>query len=172
MNSQTACQEQDEHWMQHALALADRAAAEGEVPIGAVIVRDGVLLAEGWNRPIASHDPTSHAEINALRAAAAAEGNYRLTGATLYVTIEPCLMCVGALIHARIQRLVFGATEPRTGAVHSVLPLLQDEAAGGLGKSRLNHYLEVTGGVLADTCAARMRDFFRQRRLKASAASA
>ena len=154
----------DERWMRHALALAERAAAEGEVPIGAVIVRNEECIAEGWNRPIASHDPTSHAEINALRAAAAAEANYRLPDTTIYVTIEPCLMCVGALLHARIKRLVYGATEPRTGAVESVLPLLQDAVADGPGKSRLNHYLEVRGGVLAEECAVLMRDFFRQRR--------
>ena len=107
----------DEFWMARALTLAESAAGEGEVPVGAVVVRDGEVVGEGWNRPIIAHDPTGHAEVNALRDAAARAGNYRLSGATLYVTIEPCTMCFGALMHARIARLVYGAREPRAGSV-------------------------------------------------------
>ncbi len=110
--------DEDARWMRHALALAARAAEAGEVPVGAVLVKDGVLLAEGYNRPIIDHDPSGHAEMIALRAAAKSEGNYRLTGTTLYVTLEPCVMCAGAIIHARVQRLVFGAADPKAGAVH------------------------------------------------------
>ena len=146
----------DERWMHAALALAERAGARGEVPVGAVVVRDGVLLGAGHNQPIASNDPTAHAEIVALRAAAGAAGNYRLPGAALYVTLEPCLMCAGALVHARIARLVFGAMEPKAGAVvsnHCVL------AAAGL-----NHRVTVTGGVLAEESAALVQTFFAARR--------
>ena len=146
----------DERWMRAALALAERAGARGEVPVGAVVVRDGALLGAGHNRPIGSNDPTAHAEIVALRAAASAVGNYRLPGANLYVTVEPCLMCAGALVHARIARLVFGALEPKAGAVvsnHCVL------AAAGL-----NHRVTVTGGVLAEESAALLQTFFAARR--------
>jgi tRNA(adenine34) deaminase len=146
----------DAHWMSRALELAQRAEAEGEVPVGAVLVRDGVVLGEGWNRPIAAADPTAHAEIEALRAAARAEANYRLPGSTLYVTIEPCTMCAGALVHARVARLVYGAPEPRAGAIES--------AARALETPGLNHRVAVTAGVLAEPCAARVRDFFRARR--------
>jgi tRNA(adenine34) deaminase len=144
------------HWMQHALALARRAEALGEVPVGAVVVRDGVVLGEGWNRPITDHDPTAHAEIVALRAAAQAAGNYRLPGSTLYVTLEPCLMCTGAMVHARVERLVFGAYDAKRGAAGS-----QFDAFTAPG---LNHRVEVTGGVLAEECAALLQAFFRQRR--------
>lgn len=148
--------EADARWMQHALRLARRAADLGEVPVGAVLVRDDEVVAEGWNRPIASHDPSAHAEMVALRQAAAALRNYRLGGLTLYVTLEPCVMCAGAIIHARIGRLVFGATDPKAGAVNSVYDVIANP--------RLNHALEWTGGVLADECGALLQEFFRARR--------
>ncbi len=143
--------------MREALALAGAAFARGEVPIGAVVVVDGRIVAQGHNRPISDVDPTAHAEIVALRAAAAALGNYRLTGATLYVTVEPCLMCVGALVHARIGTVVFGATEPKSGALTSTV-----RAAELPG---LNHRLAVVGGVLEEDCGDLMRRFFRERRV-------
>lgn len=147
----------DEHWLRHALGLAERAAAEGEVPVGAVLIgADGALLAEGWNRPIALHDPTAHAEIMAMRAGASALGNYRLTGTTLYVTLEPCAMCAGAIIHARVGRLVFGASDPKAGAVNSVYDLI--------GRPQLNHVVAWQGGVLEAECAEQLRAFFRARR--------
>jgi tRNA(adenine34) deaminase len=146
----------DETWMQHALTLAQRAAAQGEVPVGALVVMDGRVLGEGWNQPIQRHDPTAHAEIMALRAAAAAVGNYRLSDCTLYVTLEPCIMCAGAIIHARIQRLVFGAADPKAGAVNAVYDVIS--------QPRLNHRLDWTGGVLEAECGQLLRDFFRQRR--------
>lgn len=155
--------EEDERWMRHALALAERAEREGEVPVGAVLVCGGELIAEGWNRPIGTHDPTAHAEIDALRAGGARLGNYRLTGATLYVTLEPCPMCVGALIHARIARLVFGAHDPKTGAAGSVFDLLTSP--------RHNHRVQVEGGVLAEESAARLQAFFRARRGRAAPAA-
>jgi len=142
--------------MRHALALAQQAAAQGEVPVGAVLVKDGVLLSEGYNRPIIDHDPAGHAEMIALRAGAKAIGNYRLTGTTLYVTLEPCVMCAGAIIHARVQRLVFGAPDPKAGAVHSHYDVI--------AKPRLNHVVQWTGGVLADECGQLLRDFFKARR--------
>jgi tRNA(adenine34) deaminase len=146
----------DEHWMGLALEEAAHAAQAGEVPVGAVVVLDGRLLGAGHNAPIASHDPTAHAEIVALRAAARAASNYRLTGATLYATIEPCVMCCGAAVHARIARLVYGADDAKAGAVRSVHQLLDD--------ARLNHRVEVTGGVRAVECGARLSDFFRAKR--------
>ncbi len=146
----------DQRWMQRALALAEQAAAKGEVPVGAVLVRDGQLIAEGHNRPITDHDPSGHAEMIALRAAAKLEGNYRLTGTTLYVTLEPCVMCAGAIIHARVQRLVFGAADPRAGAVHSLYDVIANP--------RLNHRVEWVGGVLEAECGQLLRDFFRARR--------
>jgi tRNA(adenine34) deaminase len=146
----------DETWMQHALTLAQRAAAQGEVPVGALVVLDGRVIGEGWNQPIQRHDPTAHAEIMALRAAAAAVGNYRLSACTLYVTLEPCIMCAGAIIHARIQRLVFGAADPKAGAVNAVYDVIS--------QPRLNHRLDWTGGVLEAECGQLLRDFFRQRR--------
>ncbi|MAS10601.1 tRNA adenosine(34) deaminase TadA [Salinisphaera sp.] len=148
--------EADRRWMQHALALARRAEAAGEVPVGAVVVRDDRLLGEGWNCPIAEHDATAHAEIRALRAACAAVGNYRLPGATLYATLEPCAMCAGAIGHARIERVVYGADDFRAGAVHSIFSVF-DEA-------RLNHRVAHVGGVLAEESAALLRAFFRARR--------
>lgn len=146
----------DEHWMRLALALAARAAAAGEVPVAAILVADGQMLGEGWNCPIGSHDPTAHAEINALRAAARQRGNYRLIDTTLYVTLEPCVMCVGALIHARVARLVFGAREPRAGAVVSRFRLLEADC--------FNHRVSWREGVLATECGAQLVNFFRARR--------
>ncbi|MDH5446219.1 MAG: tRNA adenosine(34) deaminase TadA [Gammaproteobacteria bacterium] len=148
----------DLFWMQHALELAKRAADEGEVPVGAVLIKNNEVIGEGWNRPIASHDPSGHAEINAMRAASEKLANYRLVDSTLYVTLEPCVMCAGAIIHARIKRLVYGATEPRTGAVESVFNVLTDE--------RHNHKVEVTGGLLGGESASLLQDFFRARRVK------
>lgn len=142
--------------MRRALALADRAAQEGEVPVGAVVVRDQQLLGEGWNQVIGSSDPTAHAELVALRAAAAAVGNYRLPEALLYVTLEPCTMCAGALIHARIGRLVFAAREPRAGVVCSTAALLDQPCS--------NHRVAWQEGVLAPESAGRLRAFFRARR--------
>lgn len=147
----------DEHWMRHALSLAQRAAEQGEVPVGAVLVdQNGELLAEGYNRPISDHDPSAHAEMQALRAAAKVLGNYRLTGSTLYVTLEPCVMCAGAIVHARVQRLVFGAPDPKAGAVNAVYDVISNP--------RLNHRVEWTGGVLEAECGQILRDFFRARR--------
>ncbi len=149
--------ETDHHWMQHALELARQAETEDEVPVGAVLIEsNGELLAEGWNGPIGASDPTAHAEIRTLRAAAEKVGNYRLPGTTLYVTLEPCPMCAGAIVHARVARVVFGAPDPRTGAAGSVFNLLQSDA--------LNHRAEVTGGVLAEESAQLLREFFRNRR--------
>ena len=142
--------------MRRALSLADRAADEGEVPVGAVVVLNGELVGEGWNEPIALSDPTAHAEIVALRDAARALGNYRLPGSTLYVTLEPCTMCVGAIIHARVSRLVFGAREPRAGVVCSTTAMLDE--------SRYNHRVEWTEGVLAEESSRRLQGFFRSRR--------
>ena len=146
----------DETWMREALALAEQAVAAGEVPVGALVVRDGVVLGRGWNSPISSNDPTAHAEVVALRDAAQQQANYRLAGATLYVTIEPCTMCFGALMHARISRLIYGATEPRAGTCISQLRLPE--------QTFYNHRIEVIGGVLAEQSAAMLRAFFRQRR--------
>ena len=142
--------------MQHALALAAKAEAEGEVPVGAVLVQDDGIVAEGWNRPIGSHDPTAHAEVMALRAAGQVLHNYRFTGTTLYVTLEPCLMCVGAIVHARVARLVFGAHDPKSGAVESVCRAF--ELPG------LNHRVTVTGGLLAEECGDLLKAFFHARR--------
>jgi len=142
--------------MRHAIELACRARDEGEVPVGAVVVHAGELVGEGWNRPIAAHDATAHAEIQALRAACASLGNYRIGGATLYVTLEPCAMCAGAMVHARIERLVYGAQDPKTGAAGSVFDIVRAPA--------LNHQLIVEGGVLGEDCGALLREFFRQRR--------
>ena len=143
-------------FMKRALDHARQAEAAGEVPVGAVIVKDGVIVAEGWNHPIGAHDPTAHAEIVALRAAGAALGTYRLTGTTLYVTLEPCAMCASAMVHARVQRLVYAATDPRAGAAGSVFNIVQHPS--------LNHRIECTGGVLADECGALLRSFFVARR--------
>jgi len=142
--------------MAEALALAVVAAQSGEVPVGAVVVLEGVVVGRGHNTPIGAHDPTAHAEIRALRDAAARIGNYRLPGATLYATLEPCAMCAGALMHARVARVVFGAPDPKTGACGSVVDLF--------GEPRLNHHAVVRGGVMLEECAAVLREFFRARR--------
>lgn len=146
----------DETHMRRALELARRAADAGEVPVGAVVVKEGRIIGEGWNRPIGNRDTTSHAEIEAIRAANRATGNYRIPGANLYVTLEPCAMCIGAMFHARIARVVFGAPDPKTGAAGSVIDLFAE--------SRLNHHATVEGGVLGDECSALLRDFFAARR--------
>ncbi len=146
----------DERWMREALALARDAEAHGEVPVGAVLVRDGVAFGRGFNHPIASSDPTAHAEIQALREAAATIGNYRLEGFTLYTTLEPCVMCAGALVHARVSRLVFGARDLRFGGVRSKFRLADSEI--------LNHRVEIVEGVLAADCVELMEAFFRRRR--------
>jgi tRNA(adenine34) deaminase len=145
-----------EHWMRRALTLADRAGEEGEVPVGAVVVRDDQLLGEGWNQVIGGVDPSAHAEINALRDAARVVGNYRLPGAVLYVTLEPCTMCAGALVHARISELVFAAPEPRAGVVCSHQNLLDQDW--------YNHRVSWRGGVLAAESSARLKAFFQARR--------
>ena len=142
--------------MREALALAAEAAAAGEVPVGAVVVRDGEVIGRGRNGPVRSHDPTAHAEIAALRDAAAHAGNYRLPGATLYVTLEPCAMCVGAFIHARVQTVVYGATEPKSGAMESTQRAHEHPA--------LNHQVTVVSGVLAAECREVLQAFFKQRR--------
>ncbi len=146
----------DEHFMQLALAQAELAAKSGEVPVGAVVVQGGQVIATGRNAPIEGHDPTAHAEIAALRAAAQTLGNYRLPGCTLYVTLEPCAMCSGAMLHARLQRVVFGAPDPKTGAAGSVINLFD--------QPQLNHQTALQGGVLADESAALLKAFFSQRR--------
>ena len=146
----------DAHYMRRALELAACASDMGEVPVGAVLVADGEIIAEGWNQPIAQADATAHAEIDVLRRAGSMRQNYRLTGATLYVTVEPCAMCAGALVHARIDRLVFGAPEPRAGAIVSQQTFLD--------QAYLNHRVLWRGGVLEPECAEMMRVFFRQRR--------
>jgi tRNA(adenine34) deaminase len=148
--------EQDESWMRHALRLAQRAEFLGEVPVGAVLVKDNRCLAEGWNSPISTHDVTAHAEINAIREAGKALANYRLVNSTLYVTLEPCVMCMGAIVHARIKRLVFGAHDPKRGAVCNALNLADAEF--------LNHTVCWQGGVLEEDCSELLRDFFRNRR--------
>ena len=146
----------DPAFMQLALEQAQHAWSLGEVPVGAVIVKDGVVIATGFNQPIGSHDPTAHAEIVALRAAAAKLGNYRLPGCELYVTLEPCAMCSGAMLHARLARVVYGALDPKTGVCGSVLDLF--------GQEQLNHHTEVVGGVMADEASAMLKAFFAERR--------
>ncbi len=149
-------QASDEAWMAEALGLAHAAAARGEVPVGAVVVKDGAIVGRGGNATISSSDPTAHAEIVALRDAGRVLGNYRLPGCDLYVTIEPCAMCAGAILHARIERLVFGANDPKTGACGSVVDLFD--------LPRLNHHATVTRGVLAGECGGLLSDFFDARR--------
>jgi tRNA(adenine34) deaminase len=146
-----------DEFMREALRLAALAAAQGEVPVGAVVVRDGRIIGRGSNRPITTNDPTAHAEIVALREAAAAEGNYRLPGCELYVTLEPCAMCVGAMVHARIGRIVYGTRDPKTGACGSIVDLPALTA--------WNHHGRFEGGVLADECGAVLRQFFADRRM-------
>ncbi|MBI48592.1 MAG: tRNA adenosine(34) deaminase TadA [Marinobacter sp.] len=147
---------EDEHWMNRALQLAGEAAAKGEVPVGAVVVLDGKEIGAGFNAPISGCDPTAHAEIRALRDAAARVGNYRLPDATLYVTLEPCTMCVGAIVHGRISRLVYGAREPKAGAIESARRTLEEP--------HLNWDVTAVGGVLSDQCSRVITEFFSQRR--------
>ena len=149
-------QNTDEAWMRYAFRLAQRAEQQGEVPVGAIVVKDERCIAEGWNASIATHDPTAHAEMVALRQAGLALENYRLCDATLYVTLEPCVMCMGAISHARVKRLVFGAFDPKRGAVCHALSLTD--------ASFLNHRISWVGGVLEAECSGQLRDFFRARR--------
>lgn len=152
----------DDDFMGVALELAREAATLDEVPVGAVVVRDGEIVGRGFNQPIGRHDPTAHAEVMALRDAAECLGNYRLPGCTLYVTLEPCAMCIGAIFHARIARVVFGARDPKTGAAGSVIDLFAEE--------RLNHHAEIVGGVRAEQCGALLSSFFAARRQKTALA--
>lgn len=147
----------DAGWMVHAMGLARRAEEAGEVPVGAVLVRDGEVIGEGWNRPIRDCDPTAHAEIVALRAAGKKADNYRLPGTVLYVTLEPCPMCAAAIVHARVRLVVFGAFDPKSGAAGSQFQLLPSDG-------RFNHRTECVGGVLEDDCGALLRKFFRAKR--------
>ena len=148
--------QQVEYWMRHALDLARRAWEQGEVPVGAVLVQNDRVIGEGWNRPIGQHDPTAHAEIMALRQGGKVLANYRLLDTTLYVTLEPCVMCAGAMVHSRISRLVYGAHDIKSGAAGSLLDVL--------GHPGMNHQVELQRGVLAEECAAMLSDFFRMRR--------
>lgn len=146
----------DEDFMREALLLAHEAEALGEVPVGAVVVKDGVIVGRGFNHPIAAHDPSAHAEVMALRDAARQLGNYRLPGCSLYVTLEPCVMCAGAIFHARIARVVYGAPEPKTGAAGSAVNLF--------GLAHMNHHADIVGGVLAPECAGLVSSFFARKR--------
>lgn len=146
----------DELWMAEALRSAQRALQSGEVPVGAVVICDHKVVGRGWNRNLTDSDPTAHAEIIALREAGANVGNHRLEGCELFVTIEPCAMCAGAMVHARLSRLIYGAEDPKAGAVHSIMEVLNHP--------RLNHRMEVRGGVLAGRCAELLQAFFRDRR--------
>ncbi len=150
----------DAQAMALALAQAALAGAAGEVPVGAVVLKDGVVIAAGYNAPIGTHDPSAHAEMQALRAAAQVLGNYRLPECELFVTLEPCAMCAGAMLHARLKRVVFGAADPKTGAAGSVIDIF--------AQTQLNHQTQVQGGLLAQECAEVLQTFFRQRRLKAA----
>ena len=149
---------EDEIYMRIAIELAQQAAAAGEVPVGAIVVKDGIVIGRGGNSPIDTHDPTAHAEIAALRDAAKNLGNYRLVGCSLYVTLEPCAMCTGAIQHARIARLVYGANDPKTGACGSIVNLMAEP--------RLNHHAEVTSGILASECGTLLSEFFSAKRKK------
>ena len=146
----------DELWMQRALELAREAERMGEVPVGAVLVANDESVAEAWNQPVAAHDPTAHAEILALRQAGEKLGNYRLNDATLYITLEPCAMCAGAIVHARIARVVYGAKDPRAGAGGSVFQILDSD--------KLNHRTQITGGILEAACTEILQEFFRKKR--------
>ncbi len=148
--------ELDRQFMQQALNQARLGAAADEVPVGAVLVRDGHIISTGFNQPITNSDPSAHAEMMALRAAAQSESNYRLPGTTLYVTLEPCTMCAGAMLHARVERVVFGATDPKTGAAGSVLNVFSEK--------QINHQTQVEGGIMSDECGQVLRDFFKERR--------
>ena len=146
----------DEYWMMQALKLADQAEAEGEIPVGAIVVQDNTIIAQGWNRSICTHDPSAHAEMLAIRNAGQHLKNYRMLDCTLYVTLEPCSMCAGLLVHSRIKRLVYGADDAKTGAVNSVVNLVQHP--------QFNHQIEVTSGVLAQECGNKLSAFFKRRR--------
>ncbi|BET97423.1 tRNA adenosine(34) deaminase TadA [Xenorhabdus taiwanensis] len=146
----------DEYWMRRAIDLAMQAQAKGEIPVGAVLVADNKVIAEGFNHPITDHDPTAHAEIIALRRGGRQLQNYRLLNTTLYVTLEPCVMCAGAMVHSRIQRLVYGASDMKTGAAGSLIDILRHPG--------MNHQIEITGGVLAEECSTMLSAFFKQRR--------
>ena len=148
--------ELDHQFMQQAIEQAQLAALEGEVPVGAVLVRDGKVISKAFNQPITHHDPSAHAEMLALRAAAKAEENYRLPGSTLYVTLEPCTMCAGAMLHARVDRVVYGAPDPKTGAAGSVLDVFSSK--------QINHQTTVEGGVMGEECGQLLRSFFKERR--------
>ena len=150
-----------EYWMRHALTLAQRAWDEGEVPVGAVLVHNNQVIGEGWNRPIGRHDPTAHAEIMALRQGGLVQQNYRLLDTTLYVTLEPCVMCAGAMVHSRIGRLIFGARDAKTGAAGSLIDVLHHPG--------MNHRVEIVEGILRDECAGMLSAFFRQRRAEKKA---
>jgi len=147
---------EDQQWLRHALSLAHYAANQGEIPVGAIIVQEGRCIAEGWNQPISTHDPTAHAEIIALRRAAEYLKNYRLLDTTLYVTLEPCVMCAGAILQARVKRVVFGAYDPKAGAAGSRFDVLRD--------TRHNHQLDCIGGILADECGELLQTFFQNQR--------
>lgn len=151
----------DQQWMQQALLQADKAAQQGEIPVGAILVKDDVVIGQGWNQSIMLNDPSAHAEMLAIRQAGATLNNYRLIDTTLYVTLEPCSMCAGLLVHSRIKRLVFGATDYKTGSAGSIMNLLNDQ--------RLNHQVEITAGVLAEQCSEKISGFFRQRRAEIKA---
>ena len=155
---------QDEHWIRYALSLAAKAEAMNEIPVGAVVVADNQIIGEGYNTPTVDHDPSAHAEMKAIRMAARTIENYRVINATLYVTLEPCPMCAGLLVHSRINRLVFGAFDAKTGAAGSVMQLCQHP--------QLNHQLEISGGVLADKCGGIISEFFKRRRAEKKAAKA
>ena len=156
MNDKSEQESLDIFWMQYALDLAKRAESEGEVPVGAVVVYEEQVIGEGWNRPIIDNDPTAHAEIMALRNAAKRIKNYRLLDTTLYVTLEPCIMCSGAIIHSRVKRVVYGAQDPKAGAVESAFNIL--------GSDCLNHQVNVDNGIMATECGQLLSDFFRKKR--------
>jgi tRNA(adenine34) deaminase len=153
--------ENDQHWMQLALNLADKAKQQGEIPVGAILVRDNQIIGQGWNQSISLNDPSAHAEMMAIRDAGKNIQNYRLINTTLYVTLEPCPMCAGLLVHSRIDKLVYGAADQKTGAAGSLMCLVND--------SRLNHQVTVTSGVLAEQCSEKLSEFFRQRRAQKKA---
>lgn len=154
--------EQDQYWMAKALEYADRAEQQNEIPVGAVIVKDNQIVAAGWNQSICNHDPSAHAEMLAVREAGKVLENYRLVDCTLYVTLEPCPMCAGVLVHSRLKRLVFGASDAKTGAAGSIMNIVNEP--------KLNHQLDVTQGVLAEECAQKLSDFFKRRRKEIKAA--
>ncbi|MFC3031450.1 tRNA adenosine(34) deaminase TadA [Pseudoalteromonas fenneropenaei] len=155
-------QRSDEEWMMQALMLADKAWQQGEIPVGAILVKDDEVLGEGWNQSITLHDPSAHAEMMAIRAAGKALKNYRLVDCTLYVTLEPCSMCAGLLVHSRVKRVVYGASDAKTGSAGSIMNLLQEP--------KLNHQVEITRGVLAEACGEKLSAFFRERRQQIKAA--